>query len=133
MARRTRALSAEQKSVLTAVRRIARQRSRINDSYVKAVVEARQSGATYASIAEAVGTSSQAVQEIVRRHLKVEQAAADGGSAPQAAGDRDSTVGAPAGAIAAITGDDDHSQPGGSGAAGSGGPGTSQVTPSTAL
>lgn len=150
MARRTRALSAEQKSVLTAVRRVARQRSRINDAYVTAIVEARQSGVTYASIADSVGTSSQAVQEIVRRHHKVElapveddQAPANGdqgsadGDKPSASSDmgdgRASTVGAPAGAIAAITGEDDHSQPGGSGAAGSGGPGAGQATASPAL
>lgn len=157
MARRTRALSAEQKSVLTAVRRVARQRSRINDAYVTAIVGARQSGVTYASIADAVGTSSQAVQEIVRRHHKVEQTPESGAQvsangdastngvdqvskkrdAASAASDtengRVSTVGAPAGAIAAITGDDDHSQPGGSGAGGSGGPGTAQVSPSPAL
>lgn len=151
MARRTRALSAEQKSVLTAVRRVARQRSRINDAYVTAIVDARQTGATYASIADAVGTSSQAVQEIVRRHHKVErvpeigdQASANGvdqpstnGAAAFAAWDtengRASTVGAPAGAIAAITGDDDHSQSGGSGAGSSGGPGTAQVSPSPAF
>lgn len=150
MARRTRALTAEQKSVLTAVRRVARQRTRINDAYVTAIVDARESGVTYASIADAVGTSSQAVQEIARRHRKVQLTSVDGVQDP-ATGDQDSaggdnaasisdpedrgasSVGAPAGAIAAITGDDDHSQPGGSGAAGSGGPGTSQVTPSTAL
>lgn len=143
MARRTRALTAEQKSVLTAVRRVARQRSRINDAYVTAIVDARQSGVTYASIADSVGTSSQAVQEIVRRHHKVEpisaardQASSNGDQASASSdteNSRASTVGAAAGAIAAITGDDDHSQPGGSGAAGSGGPGTAQVTPSPAL
>lgn len=135
MARRTRVLSAEQKSVLAAVRRTARQRSRINDSYVTAIVEARQSGVTYASIADAVGTSSQAVQEIVRRHLKVEQTPANGAQAPAASDrhdDRASTVGAPAGAIAAITGDDVHAQAGGPGATG-GGPGAAQGSPSPAL
>ena len=140
MARRTRTLSAEQKSVLTSVRRVARQRSRINDAYVTAIVDARQSGVTYASIADAVGTSSQAVQEIVRRHHKVEppsvargQASSLGdqaGASSATENGRASTVGAAAGAIAAITGDDDHSQ---AGAAGSGGPGAAQATPSPAL
>ncbi|SMY11548.1 hypothetical protein [Brevibacterium jeotgali] len=148
MARRTRTLSAEQKSVLTSVRRVARQRSRINEAYLTAIVDARQSGVTYASIADAVGTSSQAVQEIVRRHHKVEPASASRGQVSsigdQSIGDqsgassattdsRASAVGATAGAIAAIAGDDDHSQPGGSGAAGSGGPGAAQATPSPAL
>lgn len=145
MARRTRALNPEQKSVLTAVRRVARQRSRINDAYVTAIVDARQTGVTYASIAEAVGTSSQAVQEIVRRHHKVEQApaapeslsAGTGATAEASAGQGGragaTAVGAPAGAIAAVTGDDDGSPASDSGAAGSSGPGGAQAFPSPAL
>lgn len=113
MARRTRTLSAEQKSMLTAVRRIARQRLKINSSYVTAVVEARESGVTYASIAEAVGTSSQAVQEIVRRHNNALQREKE--AKPEQAN------GAPAGAIAAAVGDDEQGSGGGS-VAGGGGP-----------
>jgi len=145
MARRTRALNPEQKSVLTAVRRVARQRSRINDAYVTAIVDARQTGVTYASIAEAVGTSSQAVQEIVRRHRRAEQAPAEPESlsahtdAPANAsaeqGNRAGTtaVGAPAGAIAAVTGDGDSSPVSDPGAAGSSGPGAAQAFPAPAV
>ncbi|GAA4511439.1 hypothetical protein GCM10023159_15660 [Brevibacterium yomogidense] len=99
--------------MLTAVRRIARQRLKINSTYVTAVVEARESGVTYASIAEAVGTSSQAVQEIVRRHnnaLQREQQAKP-----------EQSNGAPAGAIAAAVGEEEQSSAGGS-VAGGGGP-----------
>lgn len=117
MARRTRTLSAEQKTMLTAVRRIARQRLKINSTYVTAVVEARESGATYASIAEAVGTSSQAVQEIVRRHNSALQREEQ--SRPEQSNS------APAGAIAAAVSDDEQRPDGtgGSGVAGGGGPG----------
>lgn len=68
MARRPRALTAEQKAVVQAVRRIAKQRQRVNANYVSAILRAREEGVTYAAIAAAAGTSSQAVQEIIRRH-----------------------------------------------------------------
>lgn len=68
MSRRARELTAEQKAVVNTVRRIARQRSRANANYVSAILRAREQGVTYVAIAEAAGTSSQAVQEIVRRH-----------------------------------------------------------------
>ena len=68
MSRRARHLSAEQKVLVSAVRRVARQRSRVNANYVAAILRAREEGVTYSAIAEAAGTSSQAVQEIVRRH-----------------------------------------------------------------
>ncbi|NJC55113.1 hypothetical protein [Brevibacterium marinum] len=38
-----------------------------------AILRAREEGATFGSIAEAAGTSSQAVQEIVRRHGQVQR------------------------------------------------------------
>jgi len=63
-------LSSEQRAVVGAVRRIARQRTNINENYIAAILRARDSGVTYAAIAAAAGTSSQAVQEIVRRHTK---------------------------------------------------------------
>lgn len=68
MSRRPRALTAEQKAVVQAVRRIAKQRQRVNSNYVSAILRAREEGVTYAAIAAAAGTSSQAVQEIIRRH-----------------------------------------------------------------
>lgn len=68
MARRPRALTAEQKAVVQAVGRIAKQRQRVNSNYVSAILRAREEGVTYAAIAAAAGTSSQAVQEIIRRH-----------------------------------------------------------------
>ncbi len=74
MARRPRALTAEQKAVVQAVRRIAKQRQRVNSNYVSAILRAREEGVTYAAIAEAAGTSSQAVQEIIRRHSPRRQA-----------------------------------------------------------
>ncbi|MYM18861.1 hypothetical protein GSY69_02405 [Brevibacterium sp. 5221] len=37
---------------------------------MSAILKARDSGITYAAIADAAGTSSQAVQEIARRHRK---------------------------------------------------------------
>ncbi|GAA1364121.1 hypothetical protein CJ198_09145 [Brevibacterium luteolum] len=40
----------------------------MNSNYVSAILRAREEGVTYAAIAEAAGTSSQAVQEIIRRH-----------------------------------------------------------------
>lgn len=70
MTRRAKPLTAEQKAVIATVRRISKQRNRINDSYIAAVLKAREAGVTYAAIAEAAGTSSQAAQEIVRRHAK---------------------------------------------------------------
>lgn len=68
MTRRAKPLTAEQKAVIASVRRISKQRTRINESYIAAVINAREAGVTYAAIAEAAGTSSQAAQEIVRRH-----------------------------------------------------------------
>ena len=68
MSRRPKPLSTEQKALVSSVRRISKQRSRINASYIEAVVNAREAGITYAVIAEAAGMSSQAAQEIVRRH-----------------------------------------------------------------
>lgn len=68
MSRRAKVLSNDQRSAVSRVRTLARQRARVSDSYISAILVARESGATYASIAEAAGTSSQAVQEIVRRH-----------------------------------------------------------------
>ncbi|WP_193071352.1 MULTISPECIES: hypothetical protein [unclassified Brevibacterium] len=38
-----------------------------------AILRAREEGATFGSIAEAAGTSSQAVQEIVRRHGPIQR------------------------------------------------------------
>ncbi|WP_349829097.1 hypothetical protein [Brevibacterium litoralis] len=68
MSRRPRELTAEQKSATGVVKRIARQRAKANQNYVSSILRAREQGVTYAAIAEAAGTSSQAVQEIVRRH-----------------------------------------------------------------
>lgn len=124
MARRTRALTAEQKSLLTTVRRVARQRSKINSAYVTAIVGARESGVTYASIADAVGTSSQAVQEIVRRHHS---------SQAREASERSDAGGPPAGAIAAVNGDGDGQSAGGTGGSGGRGPGTPPAMPSASL
>ena len=70
MIRRVRELTAEQKALISAVRRISKQRSRVHASYVAAILRAREKGLTYAAIANAAGTTSQAVQEIVRRHYK---------------------------------------------------------------
>ncbi|WP_347031387.1 hypothetical protein [Brevibacterium paucivorans] len=53
---------------MSSVRRIAKQRMRINATYIDAVVKAREAGVTFSAIAEAAGMSSQAAQEIVRRH-----------------------------------------------------------------
>lgn len=50
------------------MRRSARARARANEAYIHSIVKARQSGATFAVIARAANVSSQAVQEIVRRH-----------------------------------------------------------------
>ena len=68
MSRRPKPLSTEQKALVSSVRRISKQRSRINASYIDAVVKARNAGVTFSVIAEAAGMSSQAAQEIVRRH-----------------------------------------------------------------
>lgn len=73
MSRRARELTVDQAALVGAVRKIARQRSRINTNYVMAILRAREEGATFGAIAEAAGTSSQAVQEIVRRHGRVER------------------------------------------------------------
>lgn len=70
MPRRSKPLTAEQKSLVASVRRISKQRARINLSYISAIVKARAAGVTFAVIAEAAGMSSQAAQEIVRRHTK---------------------------------------------------------------
>ncbi|MCI4013095.1 hypothetical protein [Brevibacterium sp. ZH18] len=56
-----------------------------------AILRAREEGATFGAIAEAAGTSSQAVQEIVRRHGRVQRP--EGGSASVPA---NGTVGAAA-------------------------------------
>lgn len=68
MSRRARELNGEQKVLVNAVRRIAKQRSRVNSNYVASILRARDENVTYSAIADAAGTSSQAVQEIVRRH-----------------------------------------------------------------
>lgn len=68
MPRRSQPLSTEQKALVSSVRRIAKQRMRINASYIDAVVKAREAGVTFSAIAEAAGMSSQAAQEIFRRH-----------------------------------------------------------------
>lgn len=68
MSRRARELTDEQRTVVDNVRRVAGLRSNANANYVSAILHAREQGITYAAIAEAAGTSSQAVQEIVRRH-----------------------------------------------------------------
>lgn len=68
MPRRSTPLSTEQKALVSSVRRISKQRARVNASYIEAVVKARQAGVTFAVIAEAAGMSSQAAQEICRRH-----------------------------------------------------------------
>lgn len=68
MSRRPKPLSTEQKALVSSVRRISKQRSRINAAYIASVVKARDAGVTFSVIAEAAGMSSQAAQEIVRRH-----------------------------------------------------------------
>lgn len=68
MSRRAKELSDEQKAIVRTVRRLARQRAVVNDNYISSILQARSAGVTYSAIAAAVGTSSQAVQEIVRRH-----------------------------------------------------------------
>lgn len=68
MPRRSQPLSTEQKALVSSVRRLAKQRMRINASYIDAVVKAREAGVTFSAIAEAAGMSSQAAQEIFRRH-----------------------------------------------------------------
>lgn len=111
MVRRARELNADQKVLVSAVKRVARQRARVNANYVNTILQARESGVTYAAIAAAVGTSSQAVQEIVRRHRAAASAEAarirgdaevqpadEELSAPSGAG--------PAGGIAAVSGTD---------------------------
>ncbi|MCQ9369357.1 hypothetical protein NQ038_13620 [Brevibacterium sp. 50QC2O2] len=72
MSRRAKELSEEQRAVVRTVRRLARQRAVVNENYISSILQARAAGITYAAIAEAVGTSSQAVQEIVRRHARSE-------------------------------------------------------------
>lgn len=54
--------------MVAVVAKTSRQRARVNENYVSAILRARGQGVTYAAIAHAAGTSSQAVQEIVRRH-----------------------------------------------------------------
>ncbi|WP_291799400.1 hypothetical protein [Brevibacterium sp.] len=99
MVRRARELNAEQRTLVSAVKRVARQRARVNASYVDAILTARDAGVTYAAIAEAVGTSSQAVQEIVRRHRAGRAAEAGGEDASHASGGSGL-----AGGVAAVTG-----------------------------
>lgn len=73
MSRRARELTVDQTALVGVVRKVARQRSKINTDYVMAILRAREEGATFGAIAEAAGTSSQAVQEIVRRHGPVKR------------------------------------------------------------
>ncbi|GEB23767.1 hypothetical protein [Brevibacterium aurantiacum] len=73
MSRRARELTVDQTALVGAVRKVSRQRAKINTDYVMAILRAREEGATFGSIAEAAGTSSQAVQEIVRRHGQVQR------------------------------------------------------------
>lgn len=73
MSRRPRELTVDQAALVGAVRKVSRQRSKVNTDYVMAILRAREEGATFGSIAEAAGTSSQAVQEIVRRHGQVQR------------------------------------------------------------
>ncbi|GAA1855012.1 hypothetical protein GCM10009813_15380 [Brevibacterium marinum] len=73
MSRRARELTVDQTALVGAVRKVSRQRTKINTDYVMAILRAREEGATFGSIAEAAGTSSQAVQEIVRRHGQVQR------------------------------------------------------------
>ncbi|GAA2007346.1 hypothetical protein [Brevibacterium samyangense] len=68
MSRRARELNSDQQAVVGAVKRIAKQRAKVNANYVSTILRAREQGVTYAAIADAAGTSSQAVQEVVRRH-----------------------------------------------------------------
>ena len=97
MSRRARELTVDQATLVGAVRKVSRQRTKINTDYVMSILRAREEGATFGSIAEAAGTSSQAVQEIVRRHGKVQRPEA-GGSAPGPVGaDRTTSVTTPAG------------------------------------
>ncbi|WP_197021738.1 hypothetical protein [Brevibacterium sp. VCM10] len=49
-----------------------------------AILRAREEGATFGAIAEAAGTSSQAVQEIVRRHGPVKRSKPKAGVADPA-------------------------------------------------
>ncbi|SMX86466.1 hypothetical protein BANT10_01982 [Brevibacterium antiquum] len=81
MSRRARELTVDQTALVGAVRKVSRQRAKVNTDYVMAILRAREEGATFGSIAEAAGTSSQAVQEIVRRHGQVQRPDA-AGSAP---------------------------------------------------
>jgi hypothetical protein len=73
MSRRARELTVDQTALVGVVRKVAKQRSKINTDYVMAILRAREEGATFGAIAEAAGTSSQAVQEIVRRHGPVKR------------------------------------------------------------
>lgn len=73
MSRRARELTVDQTALVGAVRKVSRQRAKINTDYVMAILRAREEGATFGSIAEAAGTSSQAVQEIVRRHGQIQR------------------------------------------------------------
>lgn len=73
MSRRARELTVDQAVLVGAVRKVSRQRTKINTDYVMAILRAREEGATFGSIAEAAGTSSQAVQEIVRRHGQIQR------------------------------------------------------------
>ncbi|SMX93007.1 hypothetical protein BSP239C_02420 [Brevibacterium sp. 239c] len=73
MSRRARELTVDQTALVGAVRKVSRQRAKVNTDYVMAILRAREEGATFGSIAEAAGTSSQAVQEIVRRHGPIQR------------------------------------------------------------
>ena len=84
MSRRARELTVDQTALVGVVRKVARQRSKINTDYVMAILRAREEGATFGAIAEAAGTSSQAVQEIVRRHGPVKRSEPKAGVADPA-------------------------------------------------
>lgn len=60
-----RALTPEQREGLSGA---AEARRRAEQDYIAAVVAARQSGATNAAIAEAVGVSEDAVRQMVKRY-----------------------------------------------------------------
>ncbi|WP_453984986.1 hypothetical protein [Brevibacterium casei] len=81
MSRRARELTVDQTALVAAVRSISRQRTKINTNYVMSILRAREEGATFGAIAEAAGTSSQAVQEIVRRHGRVQRSEGSGDAA----------------------------------------------------
>ncbi|MCM1012949.1 MULTISPECIES: hypothetical protein [Brevibacterium] len=66
------------------------------------ILRAREEGATFGAIAEAAGTSSQAVQEIVRRHGRVKRAENSGEKAGSQAGAAGSGASVPAAETSAV-------------------------------